>query len=319
MQRQKGFTLIETLIALSLFALAVTGFFRMWNIYKEAHAADNYRAQIELVIEALQKYQYQQRTLGVSKIDEFPTNLTDLVTTDEQFWINCSTADETARRCVRPDFLPWTSQRIKYSAGHKTVTVGATRKDIAFAELTFPLSATVIKPDYRAKWAAKLMTLPYAKQQTNGDIKVTVYDPLIAQVYDAFLQKDGSVQLTDDWDIGGEHAIMNAKDYTLKNADGSQTLVSQGLSNFYSVKHKDKVPKPRCPIGLKSSIKLALGYIRIEKEYQLVGSQKPYLIKSGETPTEWQVGLEIRVKNLDTGDFGKANTGEIIAITQCRR
>ncbi|WP_017817482.1 type II secretion system protein [Vibrio harveyi] len=316
MQRQKGFTLLETLIALSLFALGITGFFRLWSINKETHAADNYRAQIELVIEALQKYQYQQRTLGVPKIDEFPTNLTDLVTTDEQFWINCSTADEAARRCVRPDFLPWASQRIGYQAGHKSVTIGGNVKDVAFAEMTFPLNPTVIKPDYRAKWAAKLMTLPYAKQQPNGDVKVTIYDPLLAQLYDAFLQKDGSIPLTDDWDVGGNFSITNTRDITIRNSNGTQKLVSRGLSNVFTVNHGDKVQKPACPTGTTPSINLGLGYVKIEGNYQLVGSQKPYLMS--ETTAYWQVGLELRVKNLTTNQFDIENKGEILAITQCK-
>lgn len=315
MQRQKGFTLLETLIALSLFALGITGFFRLWSINKETHAADNYRAQIELVIEALQKYQYQQRTLGVPKIDEFPTNLTDLVTTDEQFWINCSTADEAARRCVRPDFLPWASQRIGYQAGHKSVTIGGNVKDVAFAEMTFPLNPTVIKPDYRAKWAAKLMTLPYAKQQPNGDIKVTIYDPLLAQLYDAFLQKDGSVPLTDDWDVG-DKALSNVSDMFIRNADGSQSSVSKRLTETYVMQHNGKVFKPACPIGLSASIGFGIGQINVGREYQIFGDLKPYI--QAETSKYWQLGLDVRVKNLTTGRTELLHTGDILAFAQCK-
>ncbi|MDN4720253.1 hypothetical protein QYZ43_26225 [Vibrio parahaemolyticus] len=41
---------------------------------KETNAAQDYRVRIEQVIEALQKYQYQQRTIkpAVAVIDEFP-------------------------------------------------------------------------------------------------------------------------------------------------------------------------------------------------------------------------------------------------------
>ncbi|MCZ5901300.1 type II secretion system protein, partial [Vibrio parahaemolyticus] len=99
--------------------------------------------------------QYQQRTIKppVAVIDEFPTELNDLVTTDEQFWINCSEADEAAKRCIRPDSVPWTRERIGYEAGHKSITIGTELRDVAYAQLTFPLSSSVIEPIYRAKWA----------------------------------------------------------------------------------------------------------------------------------------------------------------------
>ena len=87
---------------------------------------------------------------------------------------------------------------------------------------------------------------------------------------------------------------------------------------MFTVNHGDKVQKPACPAGTTPSINLALGYVKVEGDYQLVGSQKPYLIESGTTATEWQVGLELRVKNLLTNEFDKRHTGEILAITQCK-
>ncbi|TOK02488.1 prepilin-type cleavage/methylation domain-containing protein, partial [Vibrio parahaemolyticus] len=69
---------------------------------------------------------------------------------------------------------------------HKSITIGTELRDVAYAQLTFPLSSSVIEPIYRAKWATELLKMPYAKAQTNGDIIVTVYDPLLSQLYDEF-------------------------------------------------------------------------------------------------------------------------------------
>lgn len=318
MKHQRGLGLIDVLFAIALLGLVYAGVAKWALINKEKNAAQDYRNRIEHVVEALQKYQYQQKTIKppVAVIDQFPTNLNDLVTPDEQFWINCTVADEAARRCVRPDYLPWSSLRIGYEAGRKTVTIGSDLKDIAYAELTFPLSSTTIQPIYRAKWATELLKVPYAKALSNGDITVMVYDPLLSQLYDEFLQRDGSVQLTDDWDVGGDYAITNAKDLTLLNSDGTQKIISKGLVNVITVKHGDRVDKPSCPDGMAPDIMLSIANIYIGSDLELTGSQKPYLMTT--TDRYWQVGLEVRVKSLITGQFEKATTGEITAFTQCK-
>nr|AKN39257.1 hypothetical protein [Vibrio tasmaniensis] len=270
------------------------------------------------MIETLQKYQYQQHTLKppVPLYEEFPNLLNDLVTPDEQFWINCTPADEAARSCVRPDSAPWTVERLGYEAGQRTVTINGQSRDIAYAKLTFPLSSTAIAPIYRAKWATELLKIPYAKAEPDGDITVMVYDPLLSQLYDAFLQHDGSVPLSDDWDVGGQFAVTNAKDLTILNADGTQKIVSKGLVNVVTVKHGERVYKPACPQGTTPDIMLSIGNIYIASDYELTGSQKPYLITT--TSSYWDVGLEVRVKSLITGDLTKSSSGEITAFTQCK-
>ena len=102
--------------------------------------------------------------------------------------------------------------------------------------------------------------------------------------------------------------------------DGTQTLVSRGLNNVYHVEDGGKVPKPSCPLGLKPSIELGLGYVKVDKAFQLVGSQKPYIKNHTEEDIydEWEVGLELRVRNINTGKYDKRHTGSVLAITQCK-
>jgi hypothetical protein len=316
--KQRGLALLDVLFAMALLGLIIAGSASQMRVKKEIKNAQDYRVRIEHVIEALQKHQYQQRTQSPPPpIDEeFPTLLNDLVTADEQFWINCTPADEAARYCLRPDYVPWSVDQIGYREGEKEVTIGSGTRTIAYAELTFPLSSTAIQPIHRAKWATELLKIPYAKAQTNGDITVMVYDPLLSQLYDAFLQHDGSVPLSDDWDVGGEYGITNARDYTILNSDGTQKIVSKGLVNVVTVKHGERVYKPACPQGTTPDIMLSIGNIYIASDYELTGSQKPYLITT--TNDYWDIGLEVRVKSLITGDFKASNDGEITAFTQCK-
>ena len=74
--------------------------------------------------------------------------------------------------------------------------------------------------------------------------------------------------------------------------------------------------KPSCPDSTFPQIALGIGNIYINKDFELTGSQKPYLLS--ERTDAWQVGLEVRVKSLLTGELKKSNLGEINAFTQCK-
>ncbi len=148
-------------------------------------------------------------------------------------------------------------------------------------------------------------------------ITVRIDRPDKAFAYESLVKRSGDDStLLGDWDVGGDFSITNTRDVTIRNSNGTQKLVSKGLSNVFTVNHGDMVKKPDCPTGTTPSINLALGYVKIEGDIQLVGSQKPYLMN--ETSAEWQVGLVLRVKNLISGTYGELNTGEILAITQCK-
>ncbi len=272
MKRQRGLGLLDVLFALALLGLIYAGAAKVLMTQKETNAAQDYRVRIEQVIEALQKYQYQQRTIKppVAVIDEFPTELNDLVTTDEQFWINCSEADEAAKRCIRPDSVPWTRERIGYEAGHKSITIGTELRDVAYAQLTFPLSSSVIEPIYRAKWATELLKCLMPKRKPMA----TSLSLFMTRCYRSSMTTYNAMAVSLTRRLGCGRYITNAHDVTILNSDGTQKIVSQGLVDIYTVQHGDKV-KPSCPEGTQPYIALGLGKIFINKDYQLTGSQKP--------------------------------------------
>ena len=316
-KRQSGLALLDVLFAIALMGLVIAGSASMMRSKKEIKNAEDYRVRIELVIEALQKHQYQQHTQSPPPpiIDEFPPRLNDLVTADEQFWINCTPEDEAARYCLRPDYVPWTYDRIGYEAGQKNVTIGSGTRLIAYAELTFPLSRTVIEPMYRPQWSKELLKIPYAKELPNGDVTVMVYNPLLSQLYDAFLQHDGSVPLSGDWDVGGQFAVTNAKDLTISNSDGTQKIVSTGLMNVMNVEHGDYVYKPSCPINQKADISVSIGSIYIAGEDKLTGSVKPYIME--ERSDSWRVGYVVRGSGSD-GQPKEIRDGIVQVLVWCK-
>ena len=139
----------------------------------------------------------------------------------------------------------------------------------------------------------------------------------MAFAYDGLVKRSGDDStLLGDWDVGGNFALVNAKDYTIRNSDGSQQLVSSGLVNILKVKHRDFIDKPQCPKDLKPNLTLSINTVTITNQYTLKGSIKPFVLS--ETHFQWQVGLEIRAIINSTGRPKTINNGVITAFVQCK-
>ncbi|MCP3697542.1 MAG: hypothetical protein GY920_03105 [Aliivibrio sp.] len=135
--------------------------------------------------------------------------------------------------------------------------------------------------------------------------------------YESLIKRSGdNSSLLGDWDVGGKHAITNAKDYTIRNSDGSQQLVSTGLVQILQVKDSDFIDKPQCPVDQEPDVTLSINTVTVTNEYTLKGSIKPYVLS--ESNTQWQVGLEIRAIINSTGKPKTINDGVITAFVQCK-
>ncbi|MUJ27968.1 hypothetical protein GNP73_08270 [Aliivibrio fischeri] len=154
-------------------------------------------------------------------------------------------------------------------------------------------------------------------EETTRLVSVLIDRPDMAFAYDGLVKRSGNDStLLGDWDVGGDYAITNAKDYTIRNDDGSQQLVSRGLVKITQVEHGDFIDKPQCPTDQESDLTLSIHTVTITNEFTLTGSIKPYVLS--ETDTQWQAGLEIRIKNNSTGKPTSTNKGLMNAFVQCK-
>lgn len=135
-------------------------------------------------------------------------------------------------------------------------------------------------------------------------------------MYDEFLRKDGSVHLTQDWDVGGQFGITNTRDLTIRNIDGSQTRVSNKLTDIYTVEHGEWLSKPKCPNGLMAEVNPTITSVDFHPSYDLTGSQRAYVIQ--ETSTQWQFGLDALAVHKSSGTKRFLNGGVITAFVQCK-
>lgn len=307
--KQKGFGLVEVILALAIFSIISTFILQAVNKYRDIENANNYAKYIERVINQLQQYQYYQVSslhLDPATAQVWPSTLDGLMSVDGQFWPQCSIAAERDRMCQRPDSVPWTAQRLGY-----TVTTTNPTK----AELTIPLST--IASNQRTQWASPLRAIPFAVTQANGDIKIAIGDPLLSQVYKDWLRKDGSTELTAAWDVGNQ-AILNAERISVLAENGKQLRIDGGTVKEFLAIHDQHVSKNSwsCPVGLKQTIHVSLNAPMAPRGYEYIGiaNYKPFVIDKG---AYYQLGLEYNAKIKATGKWEKMNSGYLNVRLNC--
>ncbi|EHD1698874.1 type II secretion system protein [Vibrio vulnificus] len=320
LRKQGGFALIAGLLivitVLSLGSIQLSQYLTKKRILNNTESFFHRVLYLKTQIHAYANDHYLQGH-AINGPTIFPRRLLDL---EGGYIPTCSTVDNQNGRCMKVTQTPWgeiatSDYRVLPITSPSGATYYRAELDLQLPDKNDP----ALKYERNATLSLLAQVPNIVYDDARNRITVRIDRPDKAFAYEGLVKRSGDDStLLGDWDVGGQRSITNTRDVTIRNANGTQKLVSRGLSNVFTLQHGDFLQKPNCPPGLTPSINLALGYVKIESDYQLVGSQKPYLIKSGTTSTRWQVGLVLRVKRLDTNTFGELNTGDILAITQCK-
>ncbi len=316
-KHQRGIGLIETVLGIVL-VLSIAGLSVPFLMERQKdQEAIAYADHLKNTVTRLHQYQYYKITeegSSPTSVDSWPQTLNHLMTDfPNRFWNSCTLAQESNDECVRPDYVPWNTQRLTATT---TPDMTAAPHYMHYV-VTIPLSTLAHDTKEYLRWSVPLMTIPGAQKTATQDIEITLRQVTQSLLYDQFVWRDGNKTLTDDWDVGGQHAISNARDFTIRNSDGSITSVSEGLTHIHSLKPWESLKKPSCPSGLSPDITLSIGSIDITYPNTLTGSIKPYV--SSETSNHWTVSIDAYVINANNNTYQRLNTGEIIALTQCRK
>lgn len=316
--KQQGFAMMAGLLigltVLALGSIYYSQYLSKQRIVRDANSFYNRVLYLKTQIHAYASDRYQDGW-PINGSGIFPIALSDL---EGDYVPTCSSADNAQGFCMAVNQTPWgeiaaDDYRVVGVPDDSTAEYYRAEIDLHLPDkndesLKFEREATL-------SLFAQLPNIVYDDDENLLTVRIDRPDKAFA--YDGLVKRSGDdSELLGDWDVGGDYSVTNAKDYTIRNSDGSQKIVSRGLTDIYTLENKERLQKPACPTGTEPRIALALGKIFISKEYELTGSQKPYLIET--TATDWQVGLEIRVKKISTGEYTKTDTGEILAITQCK-
>ncbi len=316
--KQQGFAMIASMLigltVLGLGCIYYSQYLTKQRIVRNADSFYNRVLYLKTQIHAYANDRYQDGwSIDGSAI--FPIALSDL---EGDYVPTCSSADNEQGFCMAVNQTPW--GEIAYDDYRVVGVPDDETAEYYRAEIDLHLpdkddDALKFEREATLSLFAQLPNIVYDDDENLVTVRIDRPDKAFA--YEGLVKRSGDdSELLGDWDVGGDYSVTNARDYTIRNSDGSQKIVSRGLVELYSLENEDRLKKPACPTGTQPQIKLALGYIKITNEYELTGSQKPYLIET--TDTDWQVGLKIRVKRLSSDEFETITTGEILAFTQCK-
>ncbi|MGL6262145.1 type II secretion system protein [Vibrio sp. WXL103] len=243
----------------------------------------------------------------------FPSRLSDL---EGNYYPSCSDTDNAAGFCRKVDQTPWGS--IPTSSYRRVPVPSASNPQYYRAEIdiALPSKTDPLVSRERSATLSLLAQLPNVNyNDVTNTLTVRVDRPDKAFAYQALVKRSGDDStLTGDWDVGGTHAITNARDLTIRNSDNTQTLVSQGLTYVVSLTHNQYLDKPSCPSGLTPEPSLTIGSVTAPTGFTLTGHTKPYI--KFENSNRWQFGLDIGAVD-STGTTQNIHTGEIVALIQC--
>lgn len=315
--KQRGVGLVEFILTLVLSLIIFIAALPFYNDYQTDKKAKAYSEHIRGLIERIHQYQYYKITEeGVDATSQasWPTTLDNLMNDyPEQYWGSCTIDQELNSECKLPDYVPWSPSRLQTYFYTDLTHIPVFNEHLV---IRIPLHELDKNAKEWTRWSSVLIDIPGAKRAGN-DIDITLRQATLALMYENIVMRDGSVTLTEDWDVGGAHGITNAKDVTLRASDGSQIPVSSKLSESTTARHGEWVDKPQCISGQTAQANLSIASIDVDtRYYTLLGGLKPYILS--QTATQWRVGMSISVKVNSTGQEAVITSGEVLLTASCR-
>lgn len=314
MNKIKGFSMLEALLVIGVLGVVLAFTIPLYMTKMKRDETVYYVDYLLSVSDALREYQYHKVTVekvNPGTIESWPTDLEALMNDyTGTFWTPCSEAQQAQSLCKRPDRIPWTTTKLAYHVE----TFG--NDSYAYLTVAMPPKDT---PEYHL-WLAPFSHLPHVEIDPSANqVRIKVQDLSMAKMYQDLLHRDGSTTLTNDWDAGGEHGIVNVKDITITNADGSQTSVAAGLTRGVGMsEHEEWVTKPACPTNLSPQIMTSFSGLVpdiVTNDFDNLGPANVGILD--ETASQWQLMLNYTAIRNDDGEKWILNEGSINYLTFC--
>lgn len=289
LKRQRGFgvaSMLGTVIALGALSYFLMQLSTVIQTQRIKSNGKTFYAQIADIRDAIRMHQVDKIAQGQSGIYIFPAGWNDLV---PNYLPDCSTTDNQAGRCRLPN-------QTGYGATISLTRVAATVLAPSHNLVVIPL------PPNNANFQlehdvliSELLQLPFARyNEAANTVSFQIHRNGNELEHDGLVKRSGDDStLTGDWDIGGNYAITNAKDVTIRNSDGSQRRLGAGTISTLIVKHNQRVDKHKCPAGLTPAITTSIKGMYNATDPTIpfgnLGSSRSYAVSSS---TYWTVKLD---------------------------
>jgi len=286
--KQRGFGVASMIVTLVLFA-GFSYFIMQLGVTLKAESikakAKGFYAQVDDIKNAIRAYQIDKISQGESGVFIFPSSWTDLV---PHYLPDCTTADNQAGLCRKAEQTPW-------GANIQLTRISASALTPSHNQVVIPLPP--VTDDFKFEHdvhVSALLQLPFARfNQSANNITWQVHRNGEELEHDGLVKRSGDDStLTGDWDVGGNYAITNAKDFTVRNSDGSQRSLAAGTVAMVA-KHDQRIDKHKCPSGLTADIVTGIKGMFNETDplftFRNVSASRSYTVSSS---TYWTVKLD---------------------------
>jgi hypothetical protein len=318
LHNQKGFGM-ASLIA-TLIAFGFVGYFIM-QMGVEAKKATiysnskNFYEQLDVIKEALLAYQSDKIAQGALTTNTFPIGFSDLI---GDYLPDCSTVDHNAGKCRPANYTPWGNQ---IALTRQTQYIPA-KGWVPYSRIiiTLPPATDAFKFEHDVH-VATLLKLPFAKYNESANTITWEVRRVGEELqHDGLVRRSGdNSTLLGDWDVGGNFAITNARDVTIRNSDGSQRSVGAGVIRVFSARHGERIKKHKCPTGLTPDIIVARKAESAQSSANNLNSitqVKAYATSSG---SNWIIGLDYYAQLQSNPSWILLHDGEVVAMLTCNQ
>ncbi|WP_157946056.1 prepilin-type N-terminal cleavage/methylation domain-containing protein [Vibrio gangliei] len=305
MKKSKGFALLELMIALVIFGVVMQGVFAFAN---KKHFDNDVNSAIDkLVMELTMIQQYEAESPEpYASVTRFPETPADLV--DKGYANECTATEVSAGKCQSVEKTYWGD-----SISYNRIDKDAANDIVMHLTLSYPLTTLPTEEANRVAgmFMGRVPFLTYDKPSKTMTVRVNRSSASAA--LEGFIDAEGNRKLEDDWDVGGNYSIANAKNVTVRTQDGKQMNLAASVISSFPVANGTSVPKPSCPAGLKpaisTSVKSIAGYNMRE-----LGAINTYYT---ETSSAWKVYLRYYAVRQSDDAWVQLSNGEINVNVSC--
>lgn len=310
--RERGWVnMFSLLVTISFLGWLAMHFSSMREQAKIASLGKPFYNHIKLVKEQIEAYQADKVFDGynINNFDAFPNSFSQL----QPFYLPaCSSSDNNAGRCSKPEQTPW-NKTMTYTRLPPPVGLLGYRVEIS---IPLPADDDITGVERQVHIAELSQITNMVLDDSANTLTMTVHRINQGLREELLVSRDGNSTLLGDWDVGGQHAITNVKDLTVRNSDGSQrSLVAGNL--WFVAKHNQRINKHKCPVGYTPGIEIAFRSAFNEAApttpINEVGAIRTYFTTH---PSYWTVKLDYwaKVGGINT----QLHSGEVLVGLLCR-
>lgn len=306
------------IVGLSVLSMLIMHWQQRSKIMRIQALVNPFYQQLEYITKQVNAYQIDQIAQGwpPSSAAVFPNTWSDL---QPAYLPNCSTTDNNAGKCRKPEQTPWGTTMLMTKI-NSPVPPSVTPRYRLQIQIPFPNATSDATQLEHQAVLESLGRFPGSEFQAASNSLFVWVDRIDSGVQqDALVKRSGDDStLTGDWDVGGNYAITNAKDLTIRNSDGSQRSVGTGVVRAFVGKHNERVNKHKCPANLTPSIIVSIKSIFAQNNANNINTISQSKTYATESSTYWTLGLDYYAQLQGASTWTLQHDGEISAFLICK-